>query len=211
MKKITTMRIASILLIAVLMTTCAISGTFAKYVTSATSTDSARVAKWGLGNASIEFENLFEAQYTNVTNGTDDMAIIAPGTSGSVSFTFASTGAPEVAYSFVVDTTGSDCADMIENNANITWSLDQRTGLTWTQLLAAIEALDGDKTYAAGELPEAFTDDSGADVQHTIGWAWEFETGDAANEEDTTMGDYAADGNELVVTLVVTITATQID
>lgn len=45
MRKNRMMRAASALLVAVLMTTCTISGTFAKYVTSADSTDTARVAK----------------------------------------------------------------------------------------------------------------------------------------------------------------------
>ena len=49
MKKNVMMRVASALLVAVLMTTCAISGTFAKYTSSKTDSDSARVAVWGLG------------------------------------------------------------------------------------------------------------------------------------------------------------------
>ena len=47
MKKNKMMRVASALLVAVLLTTCAISGTFAKYVSQATGSDTARVAKWG--------------------------------------------------------------------------------------------------------------------------------------------------------------------
>ena len=48
MKKNKTMRLASGLLVAVLLTTCAISGTFAKYVSDATNSDTARVAKWSI-------------------------------------------------------------------------------------------------------------------------------------------------------------------
>ena len=48
MKKNKMMRIASILMVATLITTCAISGTFAKYVTKASGEDKARVAKWGI-------------------------------------------------------------------------------------------------------------------------------------------------------------------
>ena len=44
MKKNKMMRIASVLLVAVILTTCAISGTFAKYVTSGNGSDNARVA-----------------------------------------------------------------------------------------------------------------------------------------------------------------------
>ena len=48
MKKNVMMRLACFLLVAVLISTSAISGTYAKYVTSGQSTDSARVAKWGV-------------------------------------------------------------------------------------------------------------------------------------------------------------------
>ena len=48
MKKNKFMRLASVMLMLCLITTCAISGTFAKYTTSATATDTARVAKWGV-------------------------------------------------------------------------------------------------------------------------------------------------------------------
>ena len=47
MKKNRAMRLAALLLVAVLMSTCGISGTFAKYVTEVSSEDSARVAYWG--------------------------------------------------------------------------------------------------------------------------------------------------------------------
>ena len=47
MRKNKMMRAASGLLVAVLLSTCAISGTFAKYTTSTESTDNARVAVWG--------------------------------------------------------------------------------------------------------------------------------------------------------------------
>ena len=45
MKKNRMMRVASALLVAVLLTTCAISGTFAKYITAEDATDSAAQAK----------------------------------------------------------------------------------------------------------------------------------------------------------------------
>ena len=42
------MRVAGLLLALVLVTSCFVGGTFAKYVTSGDSTDSARVAKFGV-------------------------------------------------------------------------------------------------------------------------------------------------------------------
>lgn len=61
MKKNKMMRLASWLLVLTLLTTCIISGTFAKYVTSDEADDTARVAKWGV-TASIS-GSLFGAHY----------------------------------------------------------------------------------------------------------------------------------------------------
>ena len=48
MRKNKMMRLASALLVAVLLTTSVISGTYAKYITENTGSDEARVAKWGV-------------------------------------------------------------------------------------------------------------------------------------------------------------------
>ena len=70
------LRIASVLLVAVLLTTCIISGAFAKYVTKDTDNDSARVAKWGV---TVEIENdAFTATYA-----TDDEDVSAFGSSNA--------------------------------------------------------------------------------------------------------------------------------
>ena len=95
MKKNTMMRLASILLVAVLMSTCAISGTFAKYTSEQTATDSARVAKWSfkVGETDIATTafvfDLFntvkdtEGATENDVATAENATIIAPGTSGS--------------------------------------------------------------------------------------------------------------------------------
>ena len=48
MKKNKMMRLASVLLVLTLLSTSVISGTFAKYITTDSANDSARVAKWGV-------------------------------------------------------------------------------------------------------------------------------------------------------------------
>ena len=208
MKKNIMMRVASALLIAVLLTTCAISGTFAKYVTTTGSSDNARVAKWGFEPASMDITGLFANVYNSTVGSSVD--VIAPGTEGSAQFAFAydeanGINAPEVAYTFKVDTTGSTIADDIKNNTNIQWKLDSGEYGTWDQLITAIEALDGDESYDAGELPTAF---STADNTHTIYWRWVFTTGNASDVTDTTMGNADALAE---VKLVINITATQVD
>ena len=214
MKKNRMMRLAAFLLVCVLLTTSVISGTYAKYVSTTTDSDSARVAKWGFGTASIAFEDLFAASYTNVAAGTDDMAIIAPGTAGEVTFAFEATGsAPEVAYKITVDTNGSSIYGSIENNPNIVWQLDENGFDTWDEMLADIAGLS-QETVAANALPENF----GEGESHTIYWKWIFDE-KAANKEadtvnkdemDTEMGNGAVT-TEQAVTLVVNIKAEQID
>ena len=219
MKKNTMMRVASALLVAVLLTTCAISGTFAKYVTTATSNDSARVANWGFDNeASINIENLFLKAYDSgkVNSDTD---VIAPGTHNDATFQFTydetNGSAPEVAYTFEVSTAGSTIDAAIESNAAIIWSLDgtkfypTATETSWDRLIKAIEALDGSdagaKEYAPQQLPAAF---STGDTVHTVGWEWVFHVDGGQDSVDTGMGN-AVDLAK--VKLVITITATQVD
>lgn len=222
MKKTKLMRAALLLLVLTLITSCFVGGTFAKYTTSANGTDSARVANWGFKPTTIDLSNLFTKTYDNVL-GTED--VIAPGTSNSVQFGFTyggATTAPEVAYTFTVSTAGSTCAPSIQENKNIQWKLDDviapatdsgAAAGSWEALLAAIEALDGNKLenkYAPGELPEAFKT-AGANT-HTVAWQWAFDesSNGATNldDKDTEMGN----ANPLAtVTLKITVSATQID
>ena len=63
MKKNRMMRLASILLVLVLMTSSVVGGTFAKYTTSVEGYDTARVAKWGFEPSEIELDGLFNYVY----------------------------------------------------------------------------------------------------------------------------------------------------
>ena len=109
MKKNVMMRVASALLVAVLLTTCAISGTFAKYVTDGTTTDTARVAKWGVTIVGKTGDTSAENTMFNLTYDTDEddgytgditveatVNVVAPGTTGTLS-EFDISGQPEVA------------------------------------------------------------------------------------------------------------------
>lgn len=95
MKKNVMMRTASALLVLVLLTTCIISGTFAKYITSAEGSDSARVAKFGVEVTASG--SMFSKHYNNATGGngiattvtgsvdsSNDDNIFAPGTKGEM-------------------------------------------------------------------------------------------------------------------------------
>ena len=234
MKKNRMMRLASGLLVAVLLTTCAISGTFAKYVSTASGDDNARVAYWGFGlDSSIEIDDLFVDVYDTATDPTVDSKgdkgddVIAPGTKNFKTFKFAYTDneaesatAPEVSYTFKVDVTKSEIAEDIENNPNIQWALVKVDGTaaipaedssewgTWDTLMADIAALsgeaDGEKLYAPNTAPEAFAQDT----EWVIAWQWKFSTSDAQDVADTAMGNKQTLDT---VEIVIAITATQVN
>ena len=215
------MRAASVLMVAVLLSTCAISGTFAKYVTQVSSSDAARVAKWGFNTASINFEDLFAASYDNVKAGTNEEAIIAPGTSGKTSFTFQLIAGvtPEVSYSFMVSTQGS--SNGTTGNTNIKWRLtnsetaptDWAATDTWDKLIADIQALDG----TAGENGKDYliTDMNNVpemiDKVYYVHWVWPYGEGDHTADANILDNQYGNVTEPATITLQVTITATQID
>ncbi len=227
MRKNKMMRAASGLLVAVLLSTCAISGTFAKYTTSTDSTDKARVAVWGFNKDAVTELDLFDSSYGTTVKAADNDNLIAPGTTKTGTFSIINNAAatkPEVSYNFTVSVAGSEIADTIKNNPNILWKLDNGTFGTWDQLMSGILSLSGtDTTYAKGtteavtkqykpeEVPDAFVNGK----THTITWKWIFdkdaETGAADNDtNDTDMGNTAVTTDTNVV-VKITVTATQID
>lgn len=196
MKKIKTMRIASILLIAVLMTTCAISGTFAKYVTSAGATDTARVAKWGVeitvaGDAfATKYNDAADASGTQVVSSVD---VVAPGTNGTLA-TLNITGTPEVMVNITVT------ADLTLTD----WEID---GDFYCPIIFTIGSTDvngAEFDNAADlelEIETAFTSLSENNVSVgtpltrsvEVTWAWNYD-GDGVNQtdaKDTALGNLA--------------------
>jgi hypothetical protein len=136
MKKNKMMRIASILLVVTLLSTCVISGTFAKYVTKAEGSDQARVAKWGI-IVGVEGDSAFKTQYeTDDQNGYEgefsvvanesinllDMDepehVVAPGTKGN-GLKGTVVGTPEVATRYTL--TISNWEDIVLPKATDTY------------------------------------------------------------------------------------------
>lgn len=105
------LRLASGLFVLCLITTSAISGTFAKYATGDSGNDTARVAKWGVevavsgtlfgtdyaANSLAENPDSIVASSTNVAS-LDSKKVVAPGTKNLTGFQIKVTGKPEVAY-----------------------------------------------------------------------------------------------------------------
>lgn len=110
MKKTKVMRLLSLLLVMTLISTCAISGTFAKYVTKAEGEDQARVAKWGIV-LTMKDDGFFKSEYeTDDTKGYTGLSVkadnedklVAPGTSAG-EFEATVKGTPEVATRYILE------------------------------------------------------------------------------------------------------------
>lgn len=220
MKKNKIMRIASVLLVAVILTTCAISGTFAKYVKSGSGFDTARVAKFGVtvtGNADT-FKQTYEKDDTSATLTGDTVVstekVVAPGTSGNMA-AFSLSGTPEVAVNVAftgtlelgdkwVDSTSAYYCPIEITVGDTTFK--GKTYASADEFQAAVNA----KIAAYSKDYEANKDLStiGADAP-VISWKWAFTGND--DVKDTYLGDQAADGNAATISLSVTATVTQID
>ena len=221
MKKSRTKRATVIILALILSTSCFVGGTFARYITKTSAGDNGRVALWGI-NADATTLDLFSSHYDGTVNAKNGDKLIAPGTSKTSNFSIINTSsfAPEVKYEITVDLTGSEIADSIKNNPNITWKLDDGPAGTWNQLLTSILKLSGDDTVSytpitcesASKIHNAgaFPTELASGKTHTISWDWAIGLDEAANIADTAMGNAAVDG-DLTVKLVANITASQID
>ena len=201
MKRNKIMVLASVLLVAVLLTTSIISGTFAKYVTEANGEDAARVAKWDIqlsgDQMTAEHEMSFDL-FANVKDesgadenavsvaGDGETAIIAPGTSGSFSYTLQN--ASEVTAKYVIDYT------VVKTDSNIPIVFRASENDSWT---SDINDLD---ISTAVNMPIG-----SAATTFTVYWKWAFDGG--VDSTDTALG---LDGDD-TVTVSVKITATQVN
>lgn len=220
MKKNRMMRVASALLVAVLLTTCAISGTFAKYVTSGSGSDSARVAKFGVtvsGTADTfketyaKNDNSFTLAANTVVSTED---VVAPGTSGSMA-AFTITGTPEVAVRVAFTGTLELGDKWVDSASKYYCPIEITVGSTTFKGTAyasadEFEAAVNDEIATYTKDYEANKDLStiGADAP-AISWKWAFTGND--DVKDTYLGDQAADSNAATISLSVTATVTQID
>ena len=236
MKKNKMMRLASSLLVAVLLTSSVISGTFAKYVTADEATDTARVAKWGVTvtGETAATNDMFVKQYNETGSVTVDASedVVAPGTSGLLTG-FEVTGSPEVdvivdyddveltltGWKFTADWDGDPSTAETEEEycplvftvstdaGTNSYSIDGSTITTTAELELAVEnAVKGAKAYY-----EANTDLSTVDNDLTVSWSWAYSTSTANDVKDTVLGDKAASGASPTVTFFATCKVTQVD
>ena len=210
MKKNKMMRLASILLIAVLMSTCVISGTFAKYTDSKSETDSARVAKWGVQIA-LNADEAFANEYTSdvasnpapdvdaEVKGTSEAVVIAPGTKGTLA-TASISGTTEVAVQVTktagLELTGAWVADgayycPISIKVTINGTPTTFNGMDYNSIDEFVAAVNGAITADAKFAPNA---NIGYEI--TVEWAWAIEGGAGqTNAKDTILGAAATEGD----------------
>ena len=235
MKKNVMMRIASVLLVAVMLTTCVISGTFAKYVTSDEATDSARVAKWGVvvtvtGDAFAKTYAL-DTVAPGVDNGlavessTEDK-VVAPGTTGTFGG-ISVTGTPEVAVNINTEATvvlnGWELAGSVFYcPVIVTIGTTDICGLDYTSAADFADAIELAIEAANGNY-EANTNLSGVTgLNGSYTWEWAFTDADhdatghthvieQTDGRDTELGNRAANGFLNNISITVETIVTQID
>ena len=219
MKKNVMMRVASIMLVLVLMSSSVISGTFAKYVTEGSATTSARVAKWGV-TFETDTDKLFQNQYDYAVIPTGfttqysvkaDTKVVAPGTSGTgYSFTTKHTegNAPEVSYlvTFKMDpatetislTEGGDTYYPVKYSLKI-GDMDVCVGHNSLDVVkAALEKcqymydVDTNKYYTRLDKSDSWTEFGTEAPKLVLSWAWDFYVDDATDIKDTKLGNLAA-------------------
>ena len=191
-------RLVAVLAVTMMFTMCFVGGTFAKYTSSGTGTDSATVAKWSfkVGETDIATTNTFAFDLFKTIKDSDgikdetemnpvDGSIIAPGTQGS--FDLVLTNASQVTAQYAIDYT-------VTNNNDIPVKFSVDGGSNWTNDLADVAASDSTKLAA----------NSGT-TTIKVQWKWDFNGSD--DSFDTALGI----GGNAVLTVKAEVTATQVD
>ena len=206
MKRNTILRVSAILLVLTLLSTCVISGTFAKYTTSANADDDARIAKWGV---------VVEATAEAFTENDDDTVIsfvsgenvLAPGTDGNLCG-LTITGQPEVAVK--IDATAElELTDWAVDSAYycplvITVGNTEFKGNDYADAEAFEKAVED---AIVAEIAKASVDPNTnlADAV-AVTWAWAYEGND--DVKDTALGNATTPAK---ISIAVSVTVTQID
>lgn len=208
--------VAALVLLVVL--TLAFGGyTLAKYITSASGSGTAQVAKWGY-TVDVDATKLFGTKYTfdtfssKVTDGDASLTVsasstnnvVAPGTSGTM--TIKVSGSSEVKAKLTIAVTGiKEIALVLQKGENevtynpIKWTLNDGTANLVTN--GTLQAVN-DKLQAVILEPNS-TD---GNKTYTLSWAWAF-TGElptelankelSADQLDTALGQLAAKDNSV--------------
>lgn len=231
------LRTSGILLVLILITSCFVGGTFAKYVSTGEGEDKARVAKWGV--KVVVTGDGFKTTYgkddynSNVDGNTvissTGEKVVAPGTKGTFGGVKIS-GTPEVAVKIettaTVNLSGWNVADDDEFYCPLIFTIgdEKINGLDYSRGTAGGEgsfenAIKDAIQKATSKEVAAKTDLTAIGNEITYSWEWPFEnsTGTAADQDDvldTLLGNNAADddlANDPKVEITVKTVVTQIN
>ena len=172
-----------------------VSGTWAKYTSTVSGSDSARVAKWewNYKGAKVTTENvsfdLFGTIYEEDTTSTENHVVsglIAPGTGGSFAISF-------------------------ENESEVTATMNVTFSQTETSDIPVEFSFD--KNFATGTVKTNIADLSWSEVlsvnstavEKTVYWRWAYNVGNDAN--DTALGAKGTD----TITVSMSVVFTQVD
>ena len=215
MKKNRTTRLAILLLALTMVVLILVSGTYAKYTSSATGTDTIAVAKWDIklngtqiatGSPVTATINLFDTIYDSDGSSTETDVdetqtnkLIAPGTSGS--FALAVKNDSEVNAKYDV-------------NLSISYA-NLPSGITSLPLEFSTDGTNWKTTIAEANVSDRAITMNGGDDTTTVYWRWVYENGTGAtltanDATDTALG-IAARTARPEVTVTVEVVATQVD
>lgn len=237
LKKNWTLRAAVLMLALVLITSCFVGGTFAKYVTSGTGGDNARVAKWGVTVTAHETGDIFAKSYDNTVIAEGEYKVIAPGTEKDNAALVTLSGKPEVSvkvtynadsFSLTGNWKGADnddtfyCPLIIKVTGKVGGVAKTETiNCADKERAADVETAVKNAVAACSATYDPKTDLSSATVDGDglkISWEWPFESGETNPKQndvkDTYLGNQAATATGLSIPAIhvqVTATVTQID
>lgn len=197
MEKNKTMKMILITLLIAMIALVLVSGTYAKYTSSASGSDTARVAKWSftVGGTDIVAENTFTFDLFKTIKDTDGKTetdvvsanadkVIAPGTSGSFDLVLENKSETSAKYGITYTVT---------NTASIPVQFSVN-GKDWTDNLANVVESDTDTKLDANNGTKTIT----------IQWKWAYDGNDTT---DVNLGKVGT--AKLIVQA--DVTATQID
>ena len=224
------MKLATVLMVAVLITTSVVSSTYARYAVGGSGGDSARVAKWGV-KVTTSTKGMFATTYKNqekldgasagqtvsVSSSNANENLVAPGTRGST--TISLSGTPEVAVDvkFVM---GVQADVKIPKNTAITSTSTLETDYTPVRFTLTDSfgnelgrGTINDIKAAFNNLSKQYAPNTDLTETYTLSWEW---ATDVNNEADTYLGNVASgsiidDKTTTGIKFNYSVTVTQID
>lgn len=202
MKKNNAMRIATLLLALVIITTCFVGSTLAKYASKVTADDTVTVAKWeievndteiSVANPQITFDLFNTIKDSDpAENETDVKAgMIAPGTSGSFALKVENLSDVNATYAITLTAEESNTAVNVPIEYAVVADDESVDTATWTSDPTDIAATN-----------IAMTDGT---ATHTVHWRWVFGDTEAGITQDTTVGIAAQTAMTVKVTAEIVV------